>query len=114
MSIGNALKAAHGAQVIHRDVSPRNVLWFPDERQWKLADFGLVRGFPGHTTQIITEAPGAWTWLFAAPELEINPHQVDHRADIFSFGQTIGWLTSGHSPAPQTQNQTAPNHGVLL
>lgn len=108
MSIARALADAHNARVIHRDVSPRNVLWFPNERQWKLADFGLVRRFPGHTTRVITDAPGAWTLLFAAPELEINPHLIDHRADIFSFGQVIGWLTSGRYPAPQSQNQNAP------
>jgi serine/threonine protein kinase len=28
MSIARALKDAHDARVIHRDVSPRNVLWF--------------------------------------------------------------------------------------
>jgi serine/threonine protein kinase len=103
LDVARALLAAHGARLIHRDVSPRNILWFPEERRWKLADFGLVRRFPGTTTQVVTDGPGAWTWLFAAPELEIDPHNVDHRCDIFSLGQVIGWLMSGRNPAPQTQ-----------
>lgn len=101
-SIAKALLAAHAKLLIHRDVSPGNVLHFPgDEEPWKLSDFGLVRRFPGHTTQIITSGPGIGTVYFAPPEAELDPHRMDHRADIFSLGQVIGWLVSGQKPRPQ-------------
>lgn len=107
-SIARALKAAHNIKVIHRDISPRNILWFEEDRRWMLADFGNVRRFPGHTTSVITDDGGVWTYLFAAPEQEIDGHDVDHRCDIFSLGQVIGWLTSGRNPAPQMQATHAP------
>jgi serine/threonine protein kinase len=108
LSVTKALKAAHDIKVIHRDISPRNILWFPEDRRWMLADFGNVRRFPGHTTSVITDDGGVWTYLFAAPEQEIDGHNVDHRCDIFSLGQVIGWLTSGRNPAPQMQTTHAP------
>lgn len=101
-SVTRALVAAHEKKLLHRDVSPGNILRFSDgEAGWKLADFGLVRRFPGHTTQVVTSGRGIGTLLFAAPEMEINPHHVDERVDVFSLGQVIGWLVSGKKPRPQ-------------
>lgn len=109
-SIARGLCAAHSKLLVHRDVSPGNILCFPDdEKRWKLSDFGLVRRFPGHTTQVVTSGAGLGTVYFSPPEAEIDPHRMDQRADIFGLGQVIGWLISGQRPRPQ--QTTVLGHG---
>jgi hypothetical protein len=98
--VAAGLSHAHGLLLVHRDVTPGNILRLSDEngRRWVIADFGLLRRAPGESSE-----PRTRGWLgtagFAAPEMEIlGAHEVDHRADIYSFGATIAFMVSGRWP----------------
>lgn len=112
--IATALRDVHAKELIHRDLSPGNVLWFGDEApHWRLSDFGLVRRFPGRTTRRITTV-GIGTPGYMSPEAVVDPHRVDHRTDLYSFGQLLGWAITGVEPVPQQQRNLAGNWVSLV
>jgi serine/threonine protein kinase len=94
--IGSALDAAHGKNVMHRDVKPNNVLLTP-AGDAKLADFGLVKDLEsaGNFTadQAILGTP-----YFMAPEQFFNARTVDRRADIYGLAATLLFAVTGRVP----------------
>jgi serine/threonine-protein kinase len=88
------LEHAHRRGVVHRDISPRNLMVSPDG-QVKIIDFGLARREADPT---ITSPGLMGTRDYVAPEQADNAHAVDGRADIYSLGCTLYYLLAGHAP----------------
>jgi tetratricopeptide (TPR) repeat protein len=83
-----ALAVLHERDVVHRDVTPRNVMLEggAPERA-KLVDFGIARraASPGLTaTGTILGTP-----RYMAPEQIMNARRVDGRADVFALGSVL-------------------------
>lgn len=87
-----AVAALHAHGIIHRDISPRNVVVAADGAH--LIDLGIARftsaGATHDTTQLGT--PG-----FASPE-QHGFAQTDARSDVYSLGRLLGYLLTGVMP----------------
>ncbi|MDN3024567.1 serine/threonine-protein kinase [Streptomyces sp. S.PB5] len=93
-----ALRAAHSAGVLHRDVKPGNVLLSHDGRVL-LTDFGIAQ-IEGDTTITRTgEVVGSVDYL--APE-RVRGHDPGPASDLWALGATIYTAVEGRSPFRRT------------
>ncbi|MCH0563371.1 MULTISPECIES: serine/threonine-protein kinase [unclassified Streptomyces] len=93
-----ALRAAHTAGVLHRDVKPGNVLLAHDRRVL-LTDFGIAQ-IEGDTTITRTgEVVGSVDYL--APE-RIRGHDPGPASDLWALGATLYTAVEGRSPFRRT------------
>jgi len=99
--IGDALDAAHALGLVHRDVKPANILVSgePEHEHVYLTDFGLTKrlGSVGALTRT-----GSWVGTpdYVAPE-QIQGHDVDCRADIYSLGCVLYEMLTGDVAYPK-------------
>ncbi len=95
--VAAALDAAHGAGLIHRDVTPSNILLSGDgaREQAALTDFGLVK----HLDTAGATRTGGWlgTLAFVAPEA-LRDDAVDGRADVYALGCVLYRMLTGTAP----------------
>src|SRR5690348_472659 len=93
-----ALRAAHSAGVLHRDVKPGNVLLGQDGRVL-LTDFGIAQ-IEGDTTITRTgEVVGSVDYL--APE-RVRGHDPGPASDLWALGATLYTAVEGLSPFRRT------------
>ncbi|GAA2620862.1 serine/threonine-protein kinase [Streptomyces vastus] len=93
-----ALRAAHSAGVLHRDIKPGNVLLSRDGRVL-LTDFGIAQ-MEGDTTITRTgEIVGSVDYL--APE-RIRGHDPGPASDLWALGATLYTAVEGRSPFRRT------------
>lgn len=82
----------HRHGIIHRDISPSNVVLAADGAH--LIDLGIARmrvdGAPHDTTSL-------GTWGYASPE-QYGFAQTDARSDVYSIGSVLGYLVTGIRP----------------
>ena len=100
--IGEAVAAAHAANVIHRDLKPGNIM-LADSGGIRVLDFGLAKLLHVHsdseteTMSILADNKIVGTIAYMAPE-QARGEAVDRRADIFSFGVILSQMLTGALP----------------
>jgi hypothetical protein len=97
-----ALREAHRAGLVHRDVKPSNAIVCRAPGRWdvvKLLDFGLVRGpvAGGEAMRLTQEGLVVGTPEYLAPEQAIGG-TVDARGDLYALGGVGYFLLTGRPP----------------
>jgi predicted Ser/Thr protein kinase len=102
------LQYAHEEGIVHRDIKPENIL-LDKKGRVKIADFGLAKLLdrPATVYTLTDPAHRMGTPHYMAPEQVERPHEVDHRADIYSLGVVFYEMLTGELPlgrfAPPSQ-----------
>ncbi|HEY4991447.1 MAG TPA: protein kinase [Nakamurella sp.] len=100
--VADALDAAHGADLIHRDVKPANILLMsgPDARagheQVYLSDFGLTQ-HASALTRLTATGSIVGTMAYISPE-QIRGETLDARTDLYALGCVSYECLTGRPP----------------
>lgn len=95
-----ALKAIHKEKILHRDVSPDNIMICSDGNV-KLFDFGAARFSAGVENRVtVIVKPG-----FAPPEQYDKVNRQDARTDVYALGATLYYAMTGIKPEESTNRK---------
>ena len=87
----------HDPQILHRDLTAKNILLNDSGRVVKISDFGQAKFRPADVQYLTTKAPGCVPYM--PPECLVdNPHFTD-KGDIFSLGVVILQVATQHPPS---------------
>ncbi len=95
IQLADALAAAHGLDIIHRDIKPQNLL-VNEAGVLKVADFGLARPVQ-KSARLTLGGQVVGTPAYMAPEQLLGGH-LDARTDLFSVGVVLYECLAGHAP----------------
>ncbi len=97
--IGRALEEAYQRKIIHRNVTPRNILRRRRDRVCLLGDLMLAKALRGSLARQVTQ-PGQLVGdvAYMSPERTRGSEGVDHRSDIYGLGATLYALLTGRAP----------------
>jgi hypothetical protein len=100
--VSSALDAIHALGIVHRDLSPENIL-IADDGMAKLIDFGVARGPGSQLTRTsatyMLGKPG-----YMAPEQSQTPKDVTSAADQWSLAAITYEALAGHPPFMDTES----------
>jgi serine/threonine protein kinase/tetratricopeptide (TPR) repeat protein len=113
VKVCRAVQYAHSRGVIHRDLTPNNVLAGLQDNQLfcKIIDFGIAkliqprRNSQGTITQV-NQLVG--TPEYMSPEQAAGSRDVDTRTDVYSLGALLYQLLSGAPPVDSRSLREAP------
>lgn len=96
----NAIKYAHKKNILHRDISPNNILIFSKEGKpiIKVADFGLGKNTESLSYYTGTSASGYGQILYVSPEQRVHLKDATVKSDIFSLGKLVYFVFTGKDP----------------
>jgi hypothetical protein len=100
--VAGSLAEAHERGLVHRDVTPANVMLCRKGGLFdvaKLLDFGLIKDTRGEHTRDLTRAMRILgTPSYMAPERIERPEGADFRSDLYALGAVAYFLLAGRAP----------------
>ena len=114
VSLGLRYLHDHNPVVIHRDLSPNNIL-VTSHLEAKITDLGVAKVMTTTGgTKTLTKTPG--TGVFMPPEALDDKPVYGLPLDVFSFGGIILYVASRQWPTPKSWSQIDPktNKRILL
>jgi serine/threonine protein kinase len=97
--VGRALEYAQAEQIIHRNVTPHNVLLQTADKVVKLGDLMLAKALEGALARQITRQGAILGDVaYMSPERTRGVEEVDGRSDLYGLGATVYALLTGRPP----------------
>jgi len=99
MHIARALEFAADHRIVHRNLTPQNILIRNPDRTAKLEDLMFAKALDGTSAERITQAGelvGEIPWM--SPEFAGSGEAVDSRSDLYSLGAVLYALLTGKPP----------------
>jgi len=95
-----AIKFAHSKGILHRDISPSNILVFEDGTKVtiKVSDFGLGKDTESLSFYTKSSASGYGQILYVSPEQRNKLKDATERSDIYSLGKVTYFVFTGKDP----------------
>lgn len=112
--ICEAVQELHQHGVIHRDITPANVIVAQDGAH--LIDFGIAR-IRSEASNRSRDTTALGTYGFASPE-QYGFAKTDARSDVFSLGRLLGFMLTGvypdasdYAPSSAMRAHSSPANG---
>ena len=84
------IKEVHNRDIVHRDISPNNILLFKDK--FKVCDFGLGKNLDMIHSYKTMGTQGIGQYNYCAPEQLSKLGAGDKRSDVFSLGRLVNFI----------------------
>ncbi|MEM7348577.1 MAG: serine/threonine-protein kinase, partial [Chloroflexota bacterium] len=115
IKITNIIAQIHQQQIIHKDITPANILINPQTQQVKLIDFDIAtvlsREQPAFRNPSLLEG----TLAYIAPEQTGRMNRaIDYRTDFYSLGATFYEMLTGQPPFQATDPLTLIHHHLAI
>jgi len=99
VAVAGVLGEVHEADVVHKDVVPRNILFDPETRGVKLIDFSIASALSRERlgTPLLSNLEGSLPFISPEQTGRMN-RDVDYRSDLYSLGVSFFQLLTGQLP----------------
>lgn len=99
IQIAQALDKVHNANIIHKDISPHNIVINPSTGEVKIIDFGIASRFSREQPTLKSPEVLEGTLPYMSPEQTGRMNRsLDYRTDFYSLGSTFYEMLTGSPP----------------
>jgi predicted ATPase/signal transduction histidine kinase/tRNA A-37 threonylcarbamoyl transferase component Bud32 len=103
--VAGILSEIHGANVIHKDINPSNIIFNPRTSQVKIIDFGISNILSRENPTIHNPNTLEGTLAYMSPEQTGRMNRtLDNRSDLYSLGVTLYELICDRLPFESTDS----------
>ena len=106
-NLADTLRAAHAADIVHRDIKPGNVVMVPTASgtQPKIVDFGIAKLSASSERKLTRMGQPIGSPEYMAPEQVLGSEHIDQRADVWGLCATLYECLTGLSPFAGTDDR---------
>ena len=99
LKVVEALAAIHQAKVVHKDITPGNIIYNLETGRVQIIDFGISSLLPKQEIVLTSPSSLEGTLPYIAPEQTGRMNRsVDYRSDFYSLGATFYEILIGQPP----------------
>lgn len=114
--VARGLEHAHSKGIIHRDVTPENMLVFQDEHgpYGAIADFGHGRRLERDTPALTHTRQRMGKEGYVSPEQYQDAKHVDARSDVYALGCVLGEVLTGKHPRALGEDEVPEDYAYVV